>query len=162
MLVKRLSFVLLNSWLIISGILSQIKKAEDTIAVYNPFNWPRSDYIIGHEHIYYVKEIPPFGIETYQKTKIKVPSPELSPIITTNYKYRFENDWLKAEINTSTGNISSMCLKATNKELLSQNQESGFRVYREKMDFMFPSWNIDPDYKQTPIPVELYQKCSTW
>ncbi|MGB3613540.1 MAG: glycoside hydrolase family 38 C-terminal domain-containing protein, partial [Elainellaceae cyanobacterium] len=72
--------------------------------------------------------------------------------------YRLENDHLRVILDPHTGAIAQIFDKQVNRDVLSGpgNQLQAFRDQGQYWD----AWNIDPDYGQHPLPVQL--RSITW
>ena len=136
------------------------------IVVFNSLNWKTSQLVsLAVEEAYcvydldncliksdtldnslnFLAEVPSVGYRTYWL----VPSNKNHNSIKNN-RYTLENQYIKATIDSETGDISSIYDKANNKEILSApgNQLQAFTDQGQYWD----AWNIDPHYEAKQLP----------
>lgn len=101
-----------------------------------------------HNILFLASKIPAIG---YQCFWIRHAKPSKAPLADTQSitEYDLENEFLRASIDPTTGQILSLIEKSTQKETFSTpgNQLQTFRDQGEYWD----AWNIAPDYAEKPL-----------
>ena len=69
--------------------------------------------------------------------------------------YRLENEFLKATIEPSTGQIVSLLEKSTSCETF-KGPGNQLQVFQDKGQY-WDAWNIAPDYAKHPLPAPVFQ-----
>lgn len=144
------------------------------IAVFNALNWERSQIVeilnsSADWQVYSLEGLPQlqafdpdsrsisFLAETVPALGYRcfwlVPAPAELPLDQNPKCSVLENSFLRVAIDPITGNLFSVFDKLRQREVLNGagNQLQAFRDEGQYWD----AWNIDPDYAQHPLPVEL-------
>ncbi|HUX98123.1 MAG TPA: glycoside hydrolase family 38 C-terminal domain-containing protein, partial [Candidatus Deferrimicrobium sp.] len=155
-------------------LLKKINIPQDGILVFNTHSWKRdalielesidkslikdrngaevSSQLTANKQIFIAKDIPSIGY-----TFFSLSSTKNLPSYTTDINTQdeadsivLENTFLKVQINKTTGYVSSIYHKTLGKEILTA-PGNRVQIFNEKMLFMNPAWNINPNYKKTPL-----------
>ncbi|OUC15886.1 MAG: hypothetical protein B0A82_04740 [Alkalinema sp. CACIAM 70d] len=67
-----------------------------------------------------------------------------------NQKYQLENEYLRVIVNSKTGNITELFDKTCQQNVF--NGQGNVLLSFQDQDQYWDAWNIDPDYKNHPLP----------
>ncbi len=97
-----------------------------------------------------VENIPACGYRLYWLVRETQPFEQPASNAATDGEYTIENEYLKVEVDPTSGDIVQLWDK--------QNQRSIFSDYANQIELFqdagqyWDAWNIDPDYEQHPLP----------
>ncbi|MBD3352979.1 MAG: hypothetical protein GF364_15965 [Candidatus Lokiarchaeota archaeon] len=132
-------------------------KPDDTLLVFNPYNWERSEYVLidnGEDKNWlWLPNIPELSIKavnTQDRINNSITEEELNNITEEESAFIIENENLRARIDKKTGSLGSLLYKKTNKECIKtegtyKGLGSGLRVFTERAK-MWKAWNIEKIY----------------
>jgi alpha-mannosidase len=107
--------------------------------------------ITQHQVLFSVQNLPAVGYQCFWICPAPEATPEQSSAdYTLEANYTLENEFLRACIDPTTGQITSLIEKSTQTEAFSSpgNQLQAFRDQGQYWD----AWNIAPDYEKHPLP----------
>jgi alpha-mannosidase len=147
--------------------------AQDVV-IFNPFPWPRSPLVHGYAApsqsapapsavAWMAADIPAIGYRRFWLDPEPAQNPGLSGVTTVTGPesekfFQLENEYLRIQIDPTTGDLSSLWDKTAQREVLSGpgNQLQAFRDQGQYWD----AWNIDPNYAAHPLlPAQLMAIC---
>ncbi|NJR64938.1 MAG: alpha-mannosidase [Leptolyngbyaceae cyanobacterium CRU_2_3] len=146
------------SWPRIESVALSIQQSQDDRACFwqicdlegrevpsQPHCWRESGKT--YCQIFFQAEVPAIGYRCYWLVPHSVGNPV--PAITAP-GFVLENDLIRATVDPTTGNLSSLYDKRYKRDLLSRagNELQAFRDSGQYWD----AWNIDPQYAQYPLP----------
>lgn len=147
---------------LIKQCFEKIGSAKDSLSVFNPFAWSRSEYITIDKQLYYLPNVNGLNFQQIPIATAKVNPNTWQTFTETLSTFVLENEVFRATISKNSGNICSLFLKSIQTEIIdvkkSYNQlGTGLRVFHEK-PLKYPAWNLDHNYAKKPIAVKLIEK----
>ncbi|OLP19431.1 alpha-mannosidase [Leptolyngbya sp. 'hensonii'] len=145
------------------------------LVVFNPLNWERSEVVAlpGSELsdrpdwqvldqagqpvpvqwsqrqgalLFWVAQIPSIGYRVFWLCPGEK-QPESVPVAT---RPMLENDWLRVEVDLTTGNLLTVFDKVQQREVL-QGSGNHLQAFQDSGQY-WDAWNIDPAYQECPLP----------
>ncbi len=139
--------------------LQRVPTKENQVIIYNPFAWPRSEYLMADSNFCYVENIPAMSIQSIPIGDIKIDPDEWTNFAETDSAFIVENDFFRSEIQKQTGTLISIYLKQAQVELIdvaksANHLGAGLRVYRDHPK-TYPAWNIERTYAYHHVKVSV-------